>query len=383
VVNALRTAFSDVRYVSIYGRYGGALPGTSDIPVSSETNQQIVEHPYLSDVICGKAIDSDPQVKRRVAGLLATLNPDIIVLEQVYPFLGLRSLLDELGRSPTLVYDAHNVEHAMKAAMYDSLLTDASDASRLVATIRTAEEALVRSSAIVAAVSEDDAAELRAMGAQRVVVAPNGTSPMQSSHGAINRHRAFRARHMIDATLVFVSSAHEPNWRSFLDMVGTKMGFVPPRARILLCGGVSDLAQPANVSDSDIENATFWQRVIAMGHLQEGELVAILSSAGAILLPVASGGGSNLKTAEALASGRQVVATTFAFRGYEAFADIEGVTIADTPDLFRRAMLEAIRKPAPMRSQHDDERIQQLYWPARLSPLVEGMANIAGEAHLG
>jgi len=90
-----------------------------------------------------------------------------------------------------------------------------------------------------------------------------------------------------------------------------------------------------------------------------------------------------LKTAEALASGRPIVATSFAFRGYEEFAHLSGVTIADAPDAFRSAMLVAIRGPAPSRPRYGEDRIQQLYWPARLSPLVEGMADVAREAHLG
>lgn len=383
VVSALRGAFAEVTYVGVCARFGGALPGPGDILVSPDTNLEIMERPYLADVICGTAIHSDPHVKRRLANVLTKIRPHVIVLEQLYPYLGLRPLLDEVGLRPTLVYDAHNVEHDMKAGMYASLVSDPSVASAIVETIRRAEASLAGESAMTAAVTEGDADAFRMMGAARVIVAPNGTSPIEPSRPAINRHRAFLAHRRITETMVFVSSAHEPNWRSFLDFVGTKLGFVPPSARILLCGGVSDLAQRTDVAASDIENVTFWQRVIAMGHLSEDDLAAVLVSARAILLPVSQGGGSNLKTAEALASGRRVVATSFAFRGYEGFANIDGVTIADTADEFRRAMAATAHEPTLSRSRRDEDRLRQLYWPARLSPLVEGMVDVAREAHLG
>lgn len=381
VVEALRASFRNVAYVAVYPRSGSALAGPADVAVSPATQDRIAKYPYLADVVCGYAIYSDPKVKSRITRLITKFEPNVIVLEQLYPFLGLRPLLQELGLQPALAYNAQNVEHEMKSKMYESLASGSALAVDVLRRIKRAEEDLARESLLVAAVTEQDADALRAMGARRVILAPNGTSPLQPSRRSIQRHEGFLLSRRLRATLVFVSSAHQPNWRGFLDMVGTRVGFIPSDTRVLLCGGVSELAR-TRVAERDVENVTFWQRVIALGQLADEDLAASVLSARAVLLPVTQGGGSNLKTAEALASGRRIVATSFAFRGYEQFATYPGVAIADTPDAFRRAMLAAINEPIPERLPSEEKRIEQLYWPARLSPLVEGIADIGREAHV-
>ena len=47
-----------------------------------------------------------------------------------------------------------------------------------------------------------------------------------------------------------------------------------------------------------------------------------------MLLPITYGGGSNLKTAEALLTGHPIIATAKAFRGCEVFTDMPGMIIA-------------------------------------------------------
>ena len=381
VVEALRASFRNVAYVAVYPRSGSALAGPADVAVSPDTQDRIARYPYLADVVCGDAIYSDPKVKSRISRFITRFEPNVIVLEQVYPFLGLRPLLKELGLQPALAYNAQNVEHEMKSKMYESLASGSALALHVLRRIERAEKDLVRESLLVAAVTEQDAESLRAMGARKVILAPNGTSPLQPSRRSIQRHQDFLLSRRLRATLVFASSAHQPNWRGFLDMVGTRVGFIPSDTRVLLCGGVSELAR-TRVAERDVENVTFWQRVIALGQLADEDLAAALLSAHAVLLPITQGGGSNLKTAEALASGRRIVATSFAFRGYEQFATFPGVAIADSPDAFRGAMLEAITEPAPKRLPSEEERIEQFYWPARLSPLVEGIADIGRETHV-
>jgi glycosyltransferase involved in cell wall biosynthesis len=146
---------------------------------------------------------------------------------------------------------------------------------------------------------------------------------------------------------------------------------------------VSDLAGTESVAESDVESATFWQRAVRLGQLPDDDLAATILSSSAVLLPITQGGGSNLKTAEALASGRRIVATSFAFRGYEDYLNVSGVAIADTPDEFRSEMIKAVKQPPPARPPGEVQRIQMLHWPARLTRLVEGIIDIAAKPHLG
>jgi hypothetical protein len=64
----------------------------------------------------------------------------------------------------------------------------------------------------------------------------------------------------------------------------------------------------------------------------------LIANAHALPLPIGYGGGSNVKTAEALAAGRPIVATGAAFRGFDEYRSLPSVTLADTPLAFEAAI---------------------------------------------
>lgn len=372
VYDALLPKVEALAYVAVHAKQSGIKVGAHDIGAGYETRDSIDARPYLADVLCGEAIRTDSGVRSRLKRFITAFRPDTIVVEQVYPWLGLESLLQELDTLPMLIYDAHNVEHQMKASMYGSFGLAVEEREAIVSRILDAERGIAASSSLTLAVSESDAAALRDMGAHQVVVAPNGTSRLTASASAVKAHVDDLRGRGVRSTFVFVSSAHQPNWDGFVEMVGTRMGFLPPDAAIVICGSVGDLIR-GRVAADDVENATFWRRAINLGQVSDSRLAAAVVSANVMLLPITSGGGSNLKTAEALTSGRPIVATSFAFRGYEEYMPIAGVTIADSPEAFRAAMLASMREPAKPRSAAQSTAIEQLYWPARLQPALQSL----------
>lgn len=372
VHDALISEVEALAYVAVYARQSGLKAGRDDITVGHATQDAIETRPHLADVLCGDAIYRDKRVRDRMTKLIHEFRPDVIVIEQVYPYLGLRALLDDLNVHPKLVYSSHNIEHRMKPSMY-TFFGDAPEIAKAAGRrILQAEQALAEHSELVVAVSQDDLGALREMGARNAVLAPNGTSSLRASSRAIDEHQRYLAARGAHHTMAFVSSAHQPNWQGFLEMVGTRMGFLPPGVHILICGTVGDLIGP-RVAPARVENGTFWQRTLNMGALSDDALAAAVLSADVLLLPITQGGGSNLKTAEALVSGRPIVATTFAFRGYEGYKSLPGVRIADTADEFRAAMLMALAEETVDRSTEQERLVRQLHWDARLAPLVEGI----------
>lgn len=372
IFEAFRRAYGEVRYVAVHAGHRGVKTGPYDIAVGTDPREAIRAAPYLADVICGDAIGTDPEVRRRLTALLAGFAPDIIVVEQVFPYLGLRTVLDELALPAALVYSAHNIEHEMKQTMYEGLVADPAIARSFVERIRDVELEIIGKSALVAAVSEEDLDSLRRMGARRLVLAPNGASPLRASPGALWWHRANLARWGIHRSIVFVSSAHQPNWQGFLDLVGTRLGFLPSGTSLLICGSVGDLIG-MRVSPVDVENETFWLRAKKLGRLPADELAATILLSDVVILPIAEGGGSNIKTAEALTSGRPIVGTAFAFRGYDDYRAVSGVRLADTPAAFRSAIASALAEGVPHRSDAEVDAIRRLQWSARLQPFVDAM----------
>ena len=122
-------------------------------------------------------------------------------------------------------------------------------------------------------------------------------------------------------------------------------------------------------------------RIQVLGVLDDADLSAVKSLAHAFLLPIGAGGGSNIKTAEALYSGKPVVCTTKALRGFEAYRSLPGVRVADTPKEFQsaiRSILEAESREMPELEIHRSLR-QQLTWAESLHALPQEVARMLAE----
>jgi hypothetical protein len=91
---------------------------------------------------------------------------------------------------------------------------------------------------------------------------------------------------------------------------------------------------------------------------------AILASSG-VVLPIWEGGGSNLKTAQALLSNKCVVGSEFSFRGFEQCADEPGVFLAEQAEDLAKLLLST----TPQSSYFRGDNVQALKWERILDPL--------------
>jgi glycosyltransferase involved in cell wall biosynthesis len=107
----------------------------------------------------------------------------------------------------------------------------------------------------------------------------------------------------------------------------------------------------------------------AVGVVGEERLQRYIRETDVVVLPIRSGGGSNLKTAEALYARKKIVATSFSFRGFEAFRHFPGVHVADNPDSFERAMLKAVQDSEVNYSWQQRKQLERLLWTNCLRPL--------------
>jgi hypothetical protein len=119
-------------------------------------------------------------------------------------------------------------------------------------------------------------------------------------------------------------------------------------------------------------------RLISLGPVDEFCLDCAITNAHALLLPIQYGGGSNVKTAEALLSGRPMVATATAMRGFDGFRNMPGITLANDARDFGAAMLAVLDSPF-QGSGADHPALSELLWEATITPLVELMREIEGE----
>lgn len=316
--------------------------------------------PFVSDLASGEFAAERPAAYEHFRSVVERLKPDALQLEHPFLWPLVKRLLGEPQFSGLkLIYSSHNWEGPLKEEILLRSGVSTADAAEVGRAIERMEAEVLARADITAAVSASDAAVYRRLRPEAtVLVVANGVNrPPPETAGASVAEMNFGTNRF----LFFVGSAYPPNLEGFSKLV-TDMGlfFTPPLKSLAVCGGVSDLifhsASYQRFIHANSERVHFFPRV------SDADLSDLKRACHAVLLPIQFGGGSNLKTAEALASGRWMVTTSTALRGFEAFEDEPGILTGDTPKAFRQAMIEVLRRPPLQLSPDAVQRREAVYW---------------------
>lgn len=377
IVEEYKKRIAEVKYVSVFFDGFYSKYSSDDIPLGKVGRDLVYASPLTGDIICGKAIFEDPVVKQKFTKLLRTFSPDIIHIEQPYPYFGLKPLLAELKMTPTIVFGSQNVEGPMKDDILRGYGTDRGLIDDAVEQINNIELALSRDADLVVACTKDDLRAHKAMGAKRLVLAPNGVAEPLIQKSALQHWSRLFAEKGIDQTAIFVGSAHPPNWAGFTSMIGKALGFVLNNQRIVIAGSISDYAgREIGLDKLSIAESTFWLRAYSAGRLSESRLVGLIEQSDVILLPITEGGGSNLKTAEAIISDKKVVTTSHALRSFEWFKDYPNVWVADSPIEFRKAISDAFEATSIERTKEQKKLAESVLWRNCLRAMTEEVSSL-------
>jgi glycosyltransferase involved in cell wall biosynthesis len=297
-------------------------------------------------------------------------HPDILMLEEPWLWPAVRRWRDGLSSPPPVIYNAYNIEYRIKAAMLADAEVPA--AAVVVDEVAVLERELARSADGISATTMEDASVIEDWTPKKVVVARNGTVLRQVDH----LHHILPVQlEPAHSFLLFVGSAHPPNVTGFCELVLPALSVLRSNQRIVVAGSVSHPIQSkvAQLGHFDLGR----DRLVLLGQVSEMALSCLLCNAVGLVLPITYGGGSNLKTAEALVSGLPIVGTSIAFRGFEEYVDWAGVTIADEPAAFAtgiRGLFEAKREKIV------SEPPKELLWERTLQPIIALVGHLAEPA---
>jgi len=358
----LRANGWEFHYASVFEapHYPKALTSPNDIPLHY-IGAEWRDIPLIGDLQSGVFAATSAHAYDHFLTIVRSTKPDVIQLEQPFLWPLIKALRDngEIQDVP-IIYSSQNWEAPLK---YDMLLKSGvkeSDARKVQDYIVGLESELVAASIATVAVSASDAEHYRALGqCPPVFVVPNGVSrPVQPS---AQDEAAVAEIFGEEKYLFFVGSAYPPNIEGFQNLVLKKgLFFRPPRKSLAICGGVSHGIFNSPQYQAHIHANS--RRVQFFPDVSDGGLEALKRSAHAIILPIEFGGGSNLKTAEALASGKWVIATQVALRGFERFVGQPGVIVADTPDAFRAAIIRVLAEKPLKLSKAAAKLREVVYW---------------------
>ncbi len=350
-----RSQGHQVLYVAAYpaGAYGSDDVSTLDLQV---TTPDTLGGGWASDLASGKFCAENDLAFSHFSDICSAFEPDAISLEQPFLWPTVERLLSLPAFDKVkVIYSSHNVEAQLKHNVLTSAGVPVNTVKKIVKATEDVERSLLARADLVIAVSHSDAQEYRRLEpTAAVVVRPNGIDAAKDEPGP-------RPDHLPNPYIMFVGSAHLPNREGFLDLVlGDGLQFLPPEKSLAVVGGVADLIYTAPAFQRRIVSNC--DRVHFFAQATDEDLTRLIQHASGFVLPILTGGGTNLKTAEALFSGKWVIGTDAAFRGYEDFRNEPNVLIANT----RPEFIEEIRKvrgqaPAPLTAAAKAKR-QKVLW---------------------
>ena len=210
------------------------------------------------------------------------------------------------------IYSSHNVESEMFCAFSNNICFHA--------IIEECELDLVKKADKVFAVSEKDKEHFSKYN-EEVAVIPNGFDEHQTRK---TLDLKISSPYSGKRVLLFIGSSHKPNVDAANYIINT-LSPTMPDSDFVICGSCC-----GHIDAIPGEN------VYIKGFVSDALKNELMHTATAFINPISSGGGSNLKIIEAMASGTRVVSTHFGARGY----DITEKGILYTCDL--RDMAETI-----------------------------------------
>lgn len=332
---------------------------------------------FINDLQVSKFV-ADREVfdefKRAVSSKL-----DMIHVEQPWLWPLAAKYRDEVNNKCVLVYGSANIESDLKVNILSSLagLSYSHFLERVRLEIDELERRASREADIVAAVSRSDLDVIASWGScAKLVLAPNGVEHLKALDEDVQKWAdRFGSRRF----LLYAASAHPPNFTDFSTLVGGSLGCFPPDTKLAVVGSVTEhiYHQCTKGRFSSINLS----RLELLFQVSNEDLAAIKTLSHGFFLPIPFGGGTNLKTAEALQSGKFVVGTNAAFRGFEKYMTLPGVHVAsDSSELHRavRNVMQSTHSPA-----REAGSLKELGWDACLETLFQAVEGAIKERRRG
>lgn len=364
----------EVKYVSICTPGNYPHYRVNDLRIEKNAMHKAVAplpSPTFTELVVCRAAAHDDHIVNRFIKLVDRFKPTLVEYEQGYVYEFVKAIENNPLRGVGVIFSSHNVEWQMKQEIALSEGCTAESIATYVEAVRNLEIELLTVAKYCIVVTETDAGVYQVMVKEsqaKTLVAHNGINPLQLETADRQYWQSLKSSLGIEKVIIYIASAHPPNFHGFRKLIDG-VGFLPGEVRIIVAGGVSDVLRNMAKKTTDIQIATLQNRVVLAGRLSEDRLQGLIAESDVIMLPILEGGGSNLKTAEAIVADKPIVATSHAFRAYEAYEHYPNTYIADKPEAFQQAILKALYAPTVARNEAEQEQATDVTWQRCLMPL--------------
>jgi glycosyltransferase involved in cell wall biosynthesis len=316
--------------------------GPLDIVIQDAATWTAVQNDQLfADLHVARHAATSRRAVRQLRKLIRRLAPDVIQVEHPWPWLPLRKALSSLRR-PLIVYSSHNLEWRAREQL-SHLGLQRPDTARRIEEVRALETEFARDADLVFSVSDIEAEQIEHEAGRPVVYLPPVS---ELADQATNPDGRFATESCAAGIryCALMASAYWPNCEGFFQAFPAGLDFLSADEQIWIAGSLGNAVRsdPRFDARKDVNEP----HTRMLGYLADAEKMAFYAAASCVILPVFIGAGAKAKTAEAIASGRPVIATSHALEGYGPIvrdAVGNGIYLADAPDEFRRLAQAALR----------------------------------------
>lgn len=354
----------DVQSVGVLGSpHYDKTEGFIRYPGDSVLAQVLNEPAIMEDWAIGKLLaDNVEYFYSLFSTVLAP--PDAILIGHPWLFECAQKFANQCEVKPNLFYDAHNIESSLKYGIVRPRLGEETARDYEAKVLKT-EIAAIQGADLISCVSSKDKAWLTKYASSPVVEARNGVADRTASLKSIQASNSITGACKF---ALYCGSAHPPNIDGFFEIFGEGVGSFAPGQKLVVAGGAG----------FHIRNSPRFEKTAGLnsiyidaGEVDEDSLSGLLKTAHAVILPITHGGGTNLKTAEAIWASKHIVATPTALRGFENFTTMNGIHIADEGPTFRKALRDVMGFPALHTDAIEKNGRQSVLWDNTLVDLVQ------------
>jgi hypothetical protein len=354
--------------------YDEAKIGGHDIIFPKSSSYRLYKNnkvPFISDLTSGYFASEEALVIKKALKEMPK-DLDVIHVEQPWLFAFAKKLRSQNAHKTKLVYGSANIESGLKAEIFK--MFGLVDTLGIIDEIQNIEMTATKEADLVLAVSHQESETFQDWGAQEVAIALNGATLPDATP---EKRKEWMVKLPKNPFALYVASAHPPNFTGWLELLGPALGYIPPGSKLVVAGSVCEhIYQILNNSNYASLNMPKLQLLF---ELDDSDLSAVKSLADLFLIPLKTGFGTNLKTAEALISKKTVVSSVKGMRGYEEFKSLPQVTVSDEKEILHGAIRRglspesAMKIPTEKRNQPDPVK---LAWDHCLGKLPSLYASI-------
>lgn len=307
------------------------------------------------------AAEKSQRLQKQLAKKL-TAHYDLVHVEHPWDAELIHQLRNHASlRRARIISSSHNVERELFESVVQERDEWNGSAKRLAQDIGRIELNAAARADLIWAVSKHDANKLAQSGTP-FVVAPNGCRPLPSNP----RDETFSS--VSRPYALFVGANYGPNVNGFLNMLGDDFGFLPKGTSLHTIGTCGEFLSKHEPHQSWIHSGALAHH----GRVSQATLDSALHHASVIILPITAGGGTNLKTAEALATNHPILGTSHSFRGFEDWTHADRVWLEDSPTTFRSKLADLLtRTPCASEKHTLDTAALDLTWSNVLRPAID------------